>query len=205
MSAWAYRCHPCVEGEADWFVSQLDVERLGPDVQIVRLRVGRDWKCALLDRTQAVVVDNQLLRDVIVSDEADCPECAEMLATAMPARSTGATESVSPGDSTSDSLDAQPSSPDFASRQHASRVQAAAISLQEHRFVVVLSQMTLVANPGEADMAIEDLQPYFGGVPVVLMAQEDDGSPRYHGNSQLVSLLAGIPIDKMPWKHYAVG
>ena len=89
MSAWAYRCHPCVEGEADWFVSQLDVERLGPDVQIVRVRVGRDWKCPLLDRTQAVVVDNQLLRNVIVSDEADCPECAEMLATAMPAGAPG--------------------------------------------------------------------------------------------------------------------
>ena len=113
MSAWAYRCHPCVEGEADWFVSQLDVERLGPDVQIVRVRVGRDWKCALLDRTQAVVVDNQLLRDVIVSDEADCPECAEMLATAMSTQSTRATESVSPGVSTGDSFDAHPSSPDF--------------------------------------------------------------------------------------------
>lgn len=140
-----------------------------------------------------------------VMTTADCPECAEMLATAMSSRSTGATESVSPGDSTSDSLDAHRSSPDFASRPHAGRVQAAAISLQEHRFVVVLSQMTLVANPGEADMAIEDLQPYFGSVPVALMAQKDDGSPRYHGDSQLVSLRAGIPIDKMPWKQHAVG
>ena len=65
MSAWAYRCHPCVEEESDWFVSQLDVEQLGPDVRIVRVRVGRDWKCAFLDRTQPVVVDSQLLRDVI--------------------------------------------------------------------------------------------------------------------------------------------
>ena len=180
MSAWAYRCHPCVEGEADWFISQLDVERLGPDVQIVRVRVGRDWKCALLDRTQAVVVDNQLLRNVIVSDEADCPECAEMLAIATSTPSAGATESVTPGGSTSDSLDAQPASPNFASRQHASKVQAAAISSAAP--VRGCPQPdALVASPGEADMAIEDLRPYFGGVPVVLMAQKDDGSPRYHG------------------------
>ncbi len=54
-------------------------------------------------------------------------------------------------------------------------------------------------------MAIDDLRPYFGGVPVVLMAQKDDGSPSYYGDSELVELLAGIPIDKMPWKEYAVG
>jgi hypothetical protein len=65
--------------------------------------------------------------------------------------------------------------------------------------------MTLVTSPGETNMAIEDLQPYFGGVPVVLMAQKDDGSPSYYGDSQLVELLAHIPIDKMPWKEYPVG
>jgi hypothetical protein len=63
----------------------------------------------------------------------------------------------------------------------------------------------LVTSPGEADMAIEDLQPYFGDVPVVLMAQKDDGSPSYHGDSQLVDLLADIPIEEVPWKGYAVG
>jgi len=65
--------------------------------------------------------------------------------------------------------------------------------------------MKLLASHGEADMAIDDLRPYFGGVPVVLMAQKDDGSPSYYGDSELVELLAGIPIDKMPWKEYAVG
>lgn len=85
------------------------------------------------------------------------------------------------------------------------KVQAAAISLQGHQFVVVVSQMTLVANPGEADMAIDDLQRYFGGVPVVLLAQKDDGSPNYYGDSRFVKLLTGIPIEKMPWKEYAVG
>ena len=76
MSAWAYRCHPCVEGEADWFVSQLDVEQLGPDVRIVRVRVGGEWKCALLDRTQPVVVENQLLRDVIAAIANGLPNAA---------------------------------------------------------------------------------------------------------------------------------
>ena len=205
MSAWAYRCHPCVEGEAAWFVSKLDVEQLGPNVRIVRVRVGGDWNCALLDRTQPVVVEDQLLRSVIASDEADCPECAEMLAAATSAPIASVTRSSPSAGSTVDSSDSQPASPHSESRKRGVRVQAAAISLGGHPFVVVVSPMTLVASPGEADMAIDDLQPYFGGVPVVLMAQKDDGSPSYHGDSQLVELLAGIPIDKMPWKEYAVG
>jgi len=196
MSAWAYRCHPCAEGEADWFVSQWDVEELGPNVRIVRVRVGRDWKCALLDCSQTVVVEDQLLRDVIASDEADCPQCGERLA-AMAIESAQAEGSV--GDSSDSKLSSH-----MEGRKRATRIQAAAISLRGHQFVVVVSRITLLASPGEADMAIDDLQAYFGGVPVVLMAQKDDGSPSYYGDRQLVELLADIPIDKMPWKEYAI-
>jgi hypothetical protein len=79
-------------------------------------------------------------------------------------------------------------------------VQTAATSLQRHRFVVVLVPITLVTSPGEADMAIDDLQPYFEGVPVVSMAQKEDGSPCYYGESQLVEMLTGLLIEEMPWK-----
>lgn len=81
-------------------------------------------------------------------------------------------------------------------------VQAAAISLLGHNFAVVLAQMDLIQNPGEADLAIDTLQPKFGGVPVVLMAQKDDGSPVYYGDQDLVKLLEDLPVDKMPWKNY---
>jgi hypothetical protein len=54
-------------------------------------------------------------------------------------------------------------------------------------------------------MAIDDLRPRFGGVPVVLMAQNDDGSPAYYGNRELVEMLSGVPLDKMPWKEHRIG
>ena len=81
-------------------------------------------------------------------------------------------------------------------------VQAAAISLQGRNFAIVLSPMELIQAPGEADMAIDTLQPKFGGVPVVLMAQKEDGSPVYYGDQDLVRLLEDLPVDKMPWKEY---
>ncbi len=205
MSAWAFRCHPCTEGAPDWFVSQLDVERLGPDVRIVRVRVGRDWQCAVLNRQQTVVVEDQLLRSVIASDEADCPECAEWLAADSSSEVANPVRSGASAGADTEPPDSQPPEAPSQSGHDAAKLLAAAVSVQGQQFVVVACPMTLLESSGEADMAIDDLRPYFGGVPVVLMAQREDGSVRYYGDGQLVDRLAGIPIDRMPWKEYAVG
>ena len=122
-----------------------------------------------------------------------------------PLRSLGKIPSPPAAGSADDSPDVKGVSPSTEIQTHAKKVQAAAISLRGHQFVVVVVPMTLVASPGEADMAIDDLQLYFEGVPVVLMAQKEDGSPSYYGDSQLVDMLADIPIEKMPWKEYRVG
>ena len=85
------------------------------------------------------------------------------------------------------------------------KVQAAAISLQGVDFAVVVVSEDLLKSSGEADMAIERFQPAFGGVPVLLMAQNDDGSPIYYGDQDLVRAMADIPIERMPWREYSVG
>ncbi len=84
------------------------------------------------------------------------------------------------------------------------KVQGAAISLQGQNFAVVLIGPELLNSPGEADLAIETMQPSFGGVPVVLMAQKEDGSPMYYGDQNLVKVLADVPVDKMPWREYSI-
>ncbi len=83
-------------------------------------------------------------------------------------------------------------------------VQAAAISIQDNNFVVVLVGMEMVTQPGEADMMIDTLQPKFGNAPVILMAQKEDTSPVYYGEQDLVTMLRDIAIDDMPWKSYDV-
>ena len=82
-------------------------------------------------------------------------------------------------------------------------IQAAAVSLMDERFVVVAANLELLRSPGEADMAIERLQAHFG-VPVVLMALSDQGSPNYYGDSGLLELLRGVPTEQMPWREYTV-
>ena len=83
-------------------------------------------------------------------------------------------------------------------------VQAAAISLQGKNFVVVLVGMEIVTQSGEADMMIDTLEPKFGNVPVLLMAQREDTSPVYYGEQDLVGLLQDIAVDDMPWTSYDV-
>ena len=83
-------------------------------------------------------------------------------------------------------------------------VQAAAISLNKHNFVIVLVGIDMVSNSGEADMAINTLEPKFGNAPVILMAQREDSSPVYYGDQDLVKALRDVPVDEMPWKSYAV-
>lgn len=85
------------------------------------------------------------------------------------------------------------------------KVQAAAISLQGISFAVVVVGEDLLKSPGEADMAIERFAPVFGGVPVLLMAQNEKGSPVYYGDRDLVRSMADIPIERMPWKEYSLG
>ena len=84
------------------------------------------------------------------------------------------------------------------------KIQAAAISLKGVNFAIAVVDMGLLNTHGEADMAIERISPSFAGVPVVLMAQKEDGSPVYYGDEDLVRSLADTPIDKMPWKEYSV-
>ena len=83
-------------------------------------------------------------------------------------------------------------------------VQAAAISVSNQNLVIVLVGMEMVTNSGEADMAIDTLEPKFGKVPVILMAQREDSSPVYYGDQNLVEALRDVAVDEMPWKTYAV-
>ena len=184
MAAWAYECRPAGNTDERWYVACLAVDAMPATTHIVRVHVEGDWRCATVDRRQRTAIDAMHLRDVVASDEADCPECARAPASAPAPVAAEAAEEI-----------------DGAGRQ----VDAAAVSLQGHRFMVVLVGLDLVGRPGEADMAITDLRPRFGGVDVVLMGQEEDGTPVYAGDPLLVGLLAHVPVDRMPWKKYPIG
>ena len=183
MAVWAYECRPCA-GSGSWWVARERVDAWPPDVTVLRMKVGAEWRCAVVDRTRAVAVEAQLLREAVASDAGDCPDCPECTDAAPQAEAAPeAAPPVAAGGS----------------------VQAAAISLAGQRLMVVLVPLALVRSPGEAEMLAADLRPRFGGVDIVLMGQDDDGAAQYHGRDELLALLAAVPVDRMPWKSYALG
>lgn len=190
MAAWAYECRSCSDGGVLW-VSRERVDALPAEVRILRVKSGNAWRCALVDRSRAIALEATLLSEAVASDAGDCPGCA---ASIRPANAQPRALADTPLDT-----------PVNASSAPARQLQAAAITLQGRRMLVVLAGMDLLRSPGEADMLIADLRPRFGGVEVVLMAQDDSDTPHYHGAAELMDLLADMPIDKMPWKSYPVG
>jgi len=178
MAVWAYECKSCPPGST-WWVDRSRVDEVASATNVLRVQVGEEWLCAIVDRSQPVAVDQQLVREAIASDSTDCPECLPPpVADPVP-------------DSNAESEDGATVS-----------VQAAAISLAGRRLVVILVPLDVVRSAGEAEMLLADLRPRFGDLNLVLMGQDDDGAPHYHGDAELLSLLAAVPIERMPWKVY---
>ncbi len=180
MAVWAYECRPCGDGGGTWWVARGLVDALPAEVSVLRVKVRADWRCATVDRSRPVAIEAQLLREAVASDLQDCPECA-----------------------------ARTQAPPQAAREvpaavASQQLQAAAISIAGRRMLVVLVGLDLARSPGEAGMLIADLRARFNGVDIVLMGQDDEGVPHYHGDAALVDLLAEVPVEQMPWKAYPV-
>lgn len=84
------------------------------------------------------------------------------------------------------------------------RVQGAVIREQGQTFAVVVVKPYVVQNRTEAANAISSFTPIFGGVPVVLMAQDSRGRATYFGRPDISRFLASVPIRSIPWKEYSI-
>lgn len=211
MSVWAYACRAC-QGDpaAVWYAPAAVVAEMPPDVRVLRVRVGSDWHCARVDRDHPVAVEQVLLRDVVASSADDCPACAGEPAAAGRPDQAPAPEPAAQGQAAAPPAQPPAAAPGPAAAARGAAdgggtvVQAAAISVRGQRLVVVLVPVELMQR-GEGDMAIDALQPAFGGAPVVLLAQDEEGMARWHGRADLTELAAALPMDHMPWKPYRVG
>ena len=84
------------------------------------------------------------------------------------------------------------------------RVQGAVIREQGQTFAVVVVKSHVVQNRAEATSAISSFTPIFGGVPVVLMAQDSRGRPTYFGRPDISRFMASVPLRAIPWREYSI-
>jgi hypothetical protein len=81
--------------------------------------------------------------------------------------------------------------------------QGAVIKEQGVSFAVVVVKKHVLDSSTEANSAIRSFYRVFGGIPVVLMAQDSRGVPSYFGRTDIVNFLANVPLSAIPWRQYS--
>ena len=68
--------------------------------------------------------------------------------------------------------------------------------------LVVCVRARILDDPYECELLHIAFEHRFR-VPVVLMAQDEQGRPTFHGRSALVAALRRVPVMALPWQRYA--
>lgn len=77
----------------------------------------------------------------------------------------------------------------------------ALIKEQGVTFAIVVVKSHVLTSPSKERIRASFI-PYFGHVPIILMAQNSRGIPTYDGRRDIVRFLANINPARIPWKHY---
>ena len=70
-------------------------------------------------------------------------------------------------------------------------------------FAIVVVKPYVLTNSSKEQIRTSFI-PFFGNIPIVLMAQNARGIPTYDGRRDIVHFLANINPARIPWKHYKV-
>jgi len=85
------------------------------------------------------------------------------------------------------------------------RFQGAVIEGQGVTFAIVVVKAHVLNNHAEANQLITSFQrDIFGPIPVVLMAQDFQGTPTYYGRRDIAEFLSNVPLHSIPWQEYTL-
>lgn len=77
----------------------------------------------------------------------------------------------------------------------------AKIKEQGVTFAIVVVKPHILTSPSKEKVRASFI-PFFGNIPIILMAQNSRGIPKYDGRPDIVRFLAKIHPARIPWKHY---
>lgn len=80
----------------------------------------------------------------------------------------------------------------------------AVIKEQGITFAVVVVKRHVIDNQHTARVAIEEFCTVFPGLPIILMAQDNRGTPTYYGRQDIARFLSRVSPQRIPWKRYTL-
>ncbi|MGN6604514.1 MAG: hypothetical protein ACTHK8_18795 [Ginsengibacter sp.] len=82
--------------------------------------------------------------------------------------------------------------------------EGALIKEQQVVFAVVIVKPFVLDSSSEMSRARKVFSRAFPGVPIILMAQDGRGVPRYQGRRDIVDFLCNVELSRIPWKKYTL-
>jgi hypothetical protein len=84
------------------------------------------------------------------------------------------------------------------------RFQGSVINEQGMTFAIAVVKRHVLNTSIDANKAMRAFAPVFGYVPVILMAQDQSGTPTWYGRRDIVNFLKNVPLSAIPWKEYTI-
>lgn len=80
--------------------------------------------------------------------------------------------------------------------------EGAVIKEQGVTFGVIVVKRHALEDGSGRDGLVRSASEAFGGIPTVLMAQDNDGRARFYGRPDIVRFMANVPLHAVPWRRY---
>ncbi len=84
------------------------------------------------------------------------------------------------------------------------QIDGAVIKEQGVKFAIVTVKMSVFGSAEQRDQIQRSCSVIFPGMPIVLMAQDAKGRPKYYGRTDIVKFLAHVHPSRIPWKRYTI-
>lgn len=82
------------------------------------------------------------------------------------------------------------------------QITGSVIKEQGVTFAVVVVKESILNFRNEANKTQALFKDYFPEMPIILMAQNHQGTPTYYGRPDIVNFLANLKLRAIPWKKY---
>lgn len=78
----------------------------------------------------------------------------------------------------------------------------AVIERQGTKFAAVAVKLHVLGYSGTCEEAAAKYAPYFPDMPIVLMSQDAEGTPKYCGDPECIAYLSTLGPASIPWQTY---
>ena len=69
-------------------------------------------------------------------------------------------------------------------------------------FAIIAVKPEVTAYTVKSTRFRRQIMRFFPGMPIILMSQDEDGTPHYYGRKDIVEFLETVPLQNIPWREY---